>query len=179
MIKIRKSCFETNSSSTDRYEDYDNAPDHGYAHQISYVVLKWKPNISEDTINSVLDKISNSLSDSISEVAKEMYSEARDVELEDAYDEYLVFTGLVTVKVHYEGSSSPATMYDPPEYPELCIDDIDGGIPLKGEDFPDKQYYIDQFMKWFKKHNIDEIIGISDIYGDDIDDDEVADNLSY
>lgn len=59
MIKIRPSIFETNSSSNDYYNDYDDyyenrTPSHATTHQLLRVILDWDPSVTESRKDEII-----------------------------------------------------------------------------------------------------------------------------
>lgn len=177
MIKIRPGCFETNSSSMDRYEDYDDdTPRYGHARQLVHIKLKWQEGTSDTRIDEICDEIyNNKIDDKLFDIFESYYNDSNS-EMNDAdYDE-ITFYENCSATISWHGKYYPATRYEPAEYPEPEIDDIDG-VPLKNHDYPSKNKDKDAVMKIFKEMGWTEIVEIIDIYSDDIDEQEVFNNL--
>lgn len=163
MIKIRPNCFETNSSSMDRYDDYD-MPDHGKADHYITIHLTWTDDITEERFDEIADKLSTDLVEKLAAAFSDYFEDScNEVEVDDDTI-HMTYKG-VYVSVHYEGSYYPATRYEPEECPEEIMDDEqEFGV----NDLQPSQFNAikQQLMKVFKDAKIPEIIDVTKIEGE-------------
>lgn len=179
MFRIRSSIFETNSSSSDYYNDYDNDDynHNSWAHQVVHIKLKWDEYVYDEKIDEICDKILNDINEDLLLIFADYSDEYDDLEILDAdFDEIRINLNCY-VNISYSGSYYPATRYSPAEYPEPEVNNHDGIPSGKNADWPAKKSIIKKIMDVFKKSNIKEIIGIETIYADDIDEEEAINNL--
>lgn len=179
MIKIRKGLFETNSSSTDVYSD-DDRPNHSYAMQKVNICYTWKENTTDERIDEICDAIYNgTINDDLISIFSFYYDDDMDkFEIISVDSEGISFEAKCTVEISWFGEYYPATRYEPADYPEPEIVDYDG-VPTKDKEYPNMKSEIDSLMKVFKEKGWTEIESITHIYGDDLDESEVFDNISY
>ena len=172
--KIRSSYFETNSSSMDRYDDCDDYPHVAHVKQKVHIILKWKEDVSDQRVDEILDHIGNNeISDDLYKIFCDYYENADDLEIDNLDDGDITFVfSDCTVDISWSGGYYPATRYEPEEYPDMEIDDNDG-VPEKRADYPGKERDKQAIMKIFQEKGWTEIIGVEDIYADEIDEDDV------
>lgn len=183
MFKIRKSIFETNSSSSDYYSDGREIPDfpsHVCGRQTVYVSLDWDADVSDERMTKIQNEIEDTWYEDIINIIADCYSENDDADdgefIEwDGTDMILSyeFTAYVTIS----GSYYPATRYEPAEYPDIEFDyDC---VPTR----PTSEGYIvkvmERLMKFFKEKGYTEIERVMSITGSDIDESELSENLDY
>lgn len=175
MFKIRNSCFETNSSSMDRYDDYDNSPDHTHAYQDIRIILKWADNVSDERIDEILDNI---------EYVEDKIFDILDSEMEDTDDFYIDDTdnGDIHIKVSVGAKpimTSPGykgDRYSPPESAEYKFNYT--RFPTKSEDCKSIAKIKQDLLNIFHEQGWNEIIEIENIYGEELDEDDLYDNLN-
>ena len=178
MFKIRPNCFETNSSSMDSYDDYDDDRSrYTKTHQKVRIIFKWDENVTDERIEEIFDYILHGeIDEELFKQFDEYYDEPEG-EVHDGEDDYIELRYPVIIGVSYSGSYYPATRYSPAEYPEPELDDDWSGVPLKNQPFAAKDAIKDNLMKVFKEKGWTEIIGIENIYGEDIDYDDAYNNI--
>lgn len=178
MFKIRPNCFETNSSSMDSYDDYDDDRSrYAKTYQTIRIIFKWDENATDERISEIFDDMLNGVIDKELFQQFDEYFDEPDGEVYDGGDDYLELQYKVIVGVSYRGSYYPATRYSPAEYPEPELDDDWSGVPLKNQPFAAKNQIIENLMKVFKERGWTEIVGIENIYGEDIDYDDAYNNI--
>ena len=180
MFKIRKHIFETNSSSSDCYDDFDG-PDTAQAYQTIHVQIQYTDGLSEDEMMSIIERLVDELNnDTCTDVFDGVYDLFEDGDIIDGFDvidsDELSFDMRVTATIAYEGKYYPATRYEPAEYPEPYISECDC-MPGKLKDFKGKEDIKADILKKLKEHGYTQIVKVVDIYGDDVDDDEFYDNI--
>ena len=173
MLKIRKNCFETNSSSMDRYNDYDG-PDHSYARQDIFIELIWAEDTSDSRIDEILENIDD---DELFDCLGTLMEDADDFEIEDFDDGNIHVSAELKASAIVTYAGCPATRYEPAEDPEYEFEYT--GFPLKNEECPARNKVKDDIMKLFAKNGYTEILGIENIYGTELDEDTLYDNLNY
>lgn len=176
MIKLRKSLFETNSSSGDRYDDYDDGPTHTHARQTIRIILKWADNVSDDRMNEILDSL-DPIGEDIFDILSDLMEDTDDFEIDNTDDGDINVTADVTAEINVISPGYAGDRYCPPEGPELEFDYT--GFPFKNEDCPARNNTKNKLLKLFHEQGWKEIIGIEHVYGEEIDDDELYDNINY
>ena len=178
MFKIRHNLFETNSSSAGRYDDCDDKPNYTHARQKIHICLEWNENTTDDCINEICDAIYNGeIDDSLFYVVSVYYDDS-DPKVDDANESEIIITENCTAHISWHGSHYPATRDEPAEFPEPEIDEYDG-VSTKKQNYFSKNADIEAIMKIFKEKGWTEIKGISNIYADELDEDEAIDNIRY
>ena len=177
MINIRKSLFETNSSSADSYSD--DYPNHSYAMQKVHIGYTWKEDTTDERIDEICDAIYNgAINDTLMSIFSFYYEDMDKFEIISVDADGISFEAECTVEISWFGKYYPATRYEPADYPEPEIVDYDG-VPTKDKEYPNMKSEINSLMKVFKENGWTEVESINYIYGDDLDESEVFDNISY
>lgn len=175
MLKIRGNCFETNSSSMDRYDDREyDGPDHSYARQDIFINLIWAEGTSDTRVAEILESIDES---ELFECLETLMEDADDFEIED-FDDGNIHASVelrARAVVTYEGC--PATRYEPAEGPEYEFEYT--GVPFKHEECPARNKVKADIMKLFTENGYTEVLGIENIYGTELDEGTLYDNLNY
>lgn len=175
MIKIRSSLFETNSSSADRYDDYDwdEGPTHTTARQTVRIEFSIKDGTSNDRCSEIDDEITDKNYD-----FEDMLTQADEL---DDYDDWdfveskdgiVKLTADVTAKLHMTYSGCKATRYSPAEDPEYEFEYVD----IVNISPAAMSKLKEQLLKLVE--DIPEITECT-ISRDDIDEDEFYDNIKY
>ena len=180
MLKIRSAFFETNSSSNDRYDDYDDdTPRVAHVKQTVHIVLQWQDDVPDDRVDEILDRVlDGEIDDDLYKIFEDYYEYADELVVDNVDDGDITFVfSDCTVDISWSGKYYPATRYEPAEYPEMEIDDCDG-VPEKRADYSSKERDKQSIMKIFADKGWKEIVGIEDIYADEIDYDDVERAIS-
>lgn len=177
MIKIRRGCFETNSSSMDRYDDYDDGPTTTHGRQTIRIILKWADDVTEERVNEILESDFYQVEEDVFDILCSLMEDADDFEVDNFDDDDITITADVSADIHVVSPAYPGDRYSPPEPAELEFDYT--GFPLKKEDCPARNKVKDDILKLFHNQGWTEIIGIENVYGEEIDDDVFYDNISY
>lgn len=183
MIKIRGKCFETNSSSMDRYDDYDDGYSvgstygHTYCYQNIIIELKSK-DILTDEEEKQLDDI-ESIEDNIFEVIDSYLEDAENYEISSYSSDYIAISARINAVARITRPGDRGDRYCPPSGPELEFEY--DAMPLKNEeqDSHFKENIRKDLLNVFKNAGWKYIIDVIRVYGDDVDHDEFYDNLNY
>ena len=189
MIQIRYNIFETNSSSSDYYNDGPDDDDLDYklpssthAYQTVHIIFKFEDGISEERQSEIIEKIVDELAESFDEILNPIllyFDDPNDINDYDGYDDEIYFEIRVNAGLHLEGKYYPETRYSPAEYPELILDDPNEELPGRDIDFKGKTETKEAILKILKEKGYKEIISIVDIYGDEVDEQDYYDNIKY
>lgn len=174
MLKIRNKLFETNSSSSDRYDDYDYGPSHSHARQHIHICLNWADDASDERVDEIIDNLYQ-IEEDIFDCLKDCMEDADDFEVYYTSDRDIEITADVTAKVIITDPGYEGDRYCPPEGPDFEFKYT--GFPGKREVCPLRDKVKDDIMKLFAKQGWTEILGIDSLYGEDIDEGEFYDNL--
>ena len=174
MLKIRNNCFETNSSSMDRYDDYDDEPDYSHARQTIRIILKWADDVPEERVDEIINSIEY-VDEDIFSILSSLMEDSDDFEIDNFDDGDITVTADVCASIKVVSPGYKGDRYCPPEAPE--IEFIYTGFPSKNEECPARNKVKEDLLKLFRSQGWIEIIGIENVYGEDIDDDEFYDNL--
>ena len=181
MINIRAGIFETNSSSMDRYDDSDSLENKSKAFQLVHIEYEYNDDINEDMYEELDAKLEKSLNNNY-EILAPVLDLFSDGDCHDPYveDGEIKIEVACTYDISWYGEYSPATRYEPEEFPEMEIDDSDE-LPGKGDDWKNmkvnKEDIKEQLLKNLKENGFSEIKRITDIYGDEVNSDEIYDNV--
>ena len=184
MISIRKHIFETNSSSSDYYGDYDDDydyPDSSHGTQIVDIHIKWKEFTSESRKEEFIDTLwdDNGISDELDNIISEYLTKA-DPELQDMYydkDEDIIKAKYdITLSIDEWEPGEPSDRYYPGSNPTPYYD-YSNMMDVK--EFPEEKDLIEKMMIVFRSHGWTEIEAIKSIRGEDIDEGEFDDNLNW
>ena len=175
MLKIRNGLFETNSSSADRYSDSDY-PRHATAHQKIRICLKLQDDIDDDRLDTIYDELVDTYIDDIINIASDISVDLDDWEYYDIDNDSIVLTAKVIANVVLTGRGYAGDRYSPPEPDEFEFEYE--AYPFKNETNVDKKSIIERLTTFFKEHGYNEIIGVENVYGEDIDENEFYDNMS-
>ncbi len=176
MFKIRNSCFETNSSSMDRYDDYDRGPDHSHGRQTIRIILKWAENVPDVRIDEIIDSIDH-IEEDIFDILSSLMEDADDFEISSIDYTDITVTADVRANIRVISPGYAGDRYCPPEGPELEFDY--NGFPFKNEECPARNKTKEELLKLFHNQGWTEITGIEHVYGDELDDNDLYDNISY
>lgn len=142
MIKIRRSLFETNSSSGDRYDDYDdNLPSRATANQAIRIVLEYDDNTSDyrlEEIAGILEDLGDDIC-SICDISEDMELEFDTV---DGGDIYLMAS--ISAEYHCVYDGYAGDRYEPPSNPEYEFSW--NKFPYKSEISPRKSKMKEQLL---------------------------------
>lgn len=175
MLKIRNKLFETNSSSADRYDDYDDyGPSYSHARQHIRICLKWADDVTDERVDEIFENLYQ-IEEEIFDCLADCMEDAEDFEVYDTSDGDIEITADVTAKAVITSPGYAGDRYCPPEGPEYEFEYT--GFPDKREDCPLRNKVKEDIMKLFVKQGWTEILGIDSLYGEDIDEDEFYDNL--
>ena len=184
MIQIRYNIFETNSSSSDYYNDGpeydDDTPNSTYAYQTVHIKFKFEDGISEEQQSEIIKKLVDELDQSFDEILNPILSyfdDPNDINDYDGDNDQIYFEIAVHASFHFEGWYYPATRYSPEEYPEPVLDDTTEELPGRDIDFKGKTEIKEAILKILREKGYKEIIGIVDIYGDEVDEQDYYDNI--
>lgn len=175
MFTIRPKIFETNSSSSDYYNEGPSV-DEVTVNQRIHVRLQYPDEYTDDDIYEATEKIVKAAmedTDLLIPIYK-LGDECSDDSIEADYDEICIYLAAYAT-IGYEGRYYPATRYEPEEYPEPVIEDATF-LPEKG-DFKGKEEAKEEFLKNLKNAGFTNVIKVLDIYGDPIDDSDYYDNI--
>ena len=173
MFKIRGNFFETNSSSSDRYDDREyDGPSYSYARQDIFIELIWAENTPDSRIDEILDSIG---CDELFNCLEPLMEDADDLMFEDFDDGNIHVTVEIKARAILTYEGCPATRYEPEEYPDYDFEYT--AFPLKNEECPAKNKVKDDIMKLFAKYGYTEILGIENIYGAELDESALYDAL--
>lgn len=182
--KVRSSYFETNSSSMDRYDDsefYNDYPHTVHVKQRVHIEFEWQDGVSNDRINEILDQMSDNtkIEEELYKIFESHYENSESLNIDSISDYDLVFEfDNCTVDLSWHGRHFAATRWDPEEFPEWDIEDYDG-VPEKQKEYQSKERDKQAIMKIFQENGWTEIIGITDIYSDEIDEDDIERAIDY
>jgi len=178
MFRIRKHIFETNSSSSDYYnESFYDEPTTARVNQEVHICLKYPDDFTDEDEERVSEKIVAAINDNI-DIISPIYSIANSGSNEEIwceYDEICLYLE-ATAEIHWEGQYYPATRYEPEEYPEPVIDEVNE-VPGSGEDFKGKEELKEKLLKNLRDAGFTEVIKVIDIYGYDLYDSDYYDNI--
>lgn len=177
MIKLRKSLFETNSSSADRYDDSDSYPAHSTCRQRVYIEFETADDITEKDIDYINDIFNDNIDDLTDILGYWFEDDTDEAEIDEFDGDILILTYKMTCDISFHGGYK-GDRYCPPEDPEMEIDYYDG-VPGKNRDYLQKNNDRNKFMDFFANHGITKITGIKNIYGSEPDEDEVYDNINW
>lgn len=175
MLKIRNKLFETNSSSADRYDDYDDIPDHTHAYQDIRIILKWEDYVLDEDKDLILDRIV-CVSDKIFDILDSVMEDADDFYIDDTDNGNIHIGVSVGAKPIMTNPGYKGDRYSPPESVEYEFKYT--GFPTKSEDCKSIAKIKQDLLKIFHEQDCNEIIEIEDIYGEELDEDELYDNLN-
>lgn len=176
MLKLRKSLFETNSSSGDRYDDYDSGPDHTHGRQTIRIILTWADGVSDERMDEILDSL-DSIEENIFDTLNSLMEDADDFEIDNTDDGDITVTADVRAGIRVVSPGYAGDRYCPPEGPELEFEYT--GFPLKNEECPARNNVKEDLLKLFHEQGWTEITGVEHVYGEEIDDDVLYDNIDY
>ncbi|MEE3344844.1 MAG: hypothetical protein VZS44_12175 [Bacilli bacterium] len=186
MLKIRKNIFETNSSSGDYYNDYDDndTGSNSTSHQLIHIIFKLQEELSEEEITKfekdTYDKLM-SFEDKLYEILYELSPDGTDDGFEfweDGCDgEYYYLDILSEVKgtIHVISPEIPRTWDYPGDYG--VWEWLYEGFPLKNETVPALAKAKEDILKLFKENGITQFVEITELYADEADKDEFEDNV--
>ena len=175
MLRIRKGAFETNSSSSDYYNDYDD----------SYPSISWDwqridvhfdiEDIKDTKDEKILLDEFQSIEDDIIDLFGDFYDEG-DYEIEEI-DEIMYIKNECHCSIEWSGGYYPETRYSPAEYPQPeVIEWIDGLNPK--EDISNQINKCKQnILKIIKEHNLTMIKGVTKIVVHEPDEDKALENI--
>ena len=171
MFKIRNSCFETNSSSMDRFTDYErNNTNYAVGIQNIYIDINWADNLSDNRYSEICDMIENGkLGDKLCDIMFKIM-ESENICLEDIKNieisaDFIKISMSFKTKIYVDYDEIAIRGYS--YISEVEFSDKDNFFPEKQDIWKNKEKYINEILKLFKDENITEIVEISDIYGDD------------
>ena len=182
MLVIRPNIFETNSSSMDYYNDYDDGLEHdSHAEQKIYIEFELEEGISDAETDNIINEMYEKFDD---EANIDIFDSVLSVcELEDDYAYDIEIDGNVIkivadikVYIDYEGGY-PQTRYEPGEPAEPYVLE-QYGVPLKNEEFDKKKDIMLDLLKDFKDAGI-RVAKITNIYGTEVDENEAIENIKY
>ena len=170
MIKIRPNVFETNSSSSDYYRGCDD-PDYfdiygkyGYTRHNAIIEVEWGTN-GNDTWDNMVEN--DNIFNDIDKLFADYYED--NCSYSEMQDNLILFEYSVIVEVEdWEGG------WDEP-YP-IFSETPENGIPLKNEEFPEKNKLLDEINKVFAKYGYSDVKAIN-LYSDEYDEEYLRDNF--
>lgn len=153
MLNIRGKCFETNSSSMDQYDEYEENYE-SYVPQT--VIIKF--NLDENTTDERFYNIGDIVEDNINkfeECLSGFYSHLEKIELDAiSSDEFRFEVYSVTYSVSYDTRNGSVSIKDKP----------DDGVPPKGDTDPYKESVKKDILNLLKNLGITEILEVTDLY---------------
>lgn len=176
MLKIRTCCFETNSSSMDRYDDYDSGPTYSYSHQYIWLSIRWRDEDNSDEIDEVMENLEQ-IEDKLLDLVATLSPDGEDFKIEDWDDETIYIYSTINGKVYVEHPGYEGDRYCPPEPPVFGFDFE--GFPYKNEECPARNKLKDDILKLFHEHGWNQVAEITEIYGEEPDYDEFNDNIRW
>lgn len=183
MIKIRGKCFETNSSSMDRYDDYDDGYSvgsvygctHGY--QNIFIELEIKDDLTEEEEKQFddIEPIENNLFD----VINSYLEDAEDYEISSYGDEYIIISARINAVARITHPGDSGDRYCPPSGPDFEFEY--DAMPLKNEEQNNsfKESIRKDLLNVFENAGWTGVTDIIRVYGDEVDHNELYDNLNY
>ena len=158
MLKIRKYIFETNSSSSDYYADDldDDEPRYrrGVGSQCINIVLEYAEDVTDERIKEI-GEILEENQEKFLDLIEDICGDGKSGHFYGLYYEYFELSIPVALSIAYAGHGK----YDIIDYE---------GMPLKNDTSYDKNSDKEKFMKLFAELGITDIIGVEDIYGDEV-----------
>lgn len=185
MLQIRSRVFETNSSSSDYYrgddrDEYDG-PSYSWCRQKVHIKLRWKDDTSDEKLDEFVNAISDGdIDDDIYNILDGIFdTNAEDPEVDETDYEDIVYTYRVYVDIigwygGYEGDR-----YCPPEAAEPEFDNSIEGAPGKNSELPNIKKVKDDLLKLFHEKGYTEIEEVTQVYGDELDLEELCNNISW
>ena len=180
MIKIRGKCFETNSSSMDRYDDYDDRYDdydgeysigsvygRTFGFQNVVIELETKDNLTKEEEKQMEDI--ESIEKDILEVISSYISDSEGYEITSYGDDYII------VSVRIDAVAKLRRRYEPHIVPDIEFEYDE--MSHKNEENHFIENIRKELLDVFKKAGWTGITDIIRVYGDEIDEDEFYNNL--
>ena len=168
--------FETNSSSADRYDDFDDPTYTAY--QQVMIELDYNDDIYENELECELDeKLSKFLDDNIDtlDVLKPLLEQFESGKYQNVYAEESTIHIEIecTYDVEFHDSYMGDSEHSYCDGSDMDINDSDE-LPEKGQDWPKKEEIKEKILKNLKEAGFTEIKRIVDIYGLEVDSSDIS-----